>query len=348
MVPFFDGHNDALLRLSLYTQPHPEWLFLDGRPDGHIDLPRARIGGMVGGLFALYAPSHTGLSFDHFRGASYDCPLPPEVPIADAQSIIFKQIAILRRIVDASEQQVVLCTNTSEIRRTIDAGNFAIVLHLEGAEAIDPDLYALDVLYQAGLRSLGPVWSRTTIFGYGVPMRFPSSPDTGPGLTDVGMELVKACNRLRILFDLAHITEKGFWDVARLSHAPLVATHSNVHDICPSSRNLTVRQLDAIRDSDGMVGLNLATCFLRPDGQMLADTDLDIVVRHIDGLVAHLGETRVGLGSDFDGAIVPEAVGSVAGTQVIFQALSAKGYDDALLKKLAISNWLRILERTID
>lgn len=347
MVPFFDGHNDALLRLSLYTQPHPERLFLEGRPDGHIDLPRARVGGMLGGLFALYAPSKTGLSFDQFRGTSYDCPLPPEVPIADAQAIILKQISILLRIVDASETQVVLCRDTAEIRRAIDAGRFAILLHLEGAEAIDPDLHTLDVLHAAGLRSLGPVWSRTTIFGYGVPMRFPSSPDTGPGLTAAGVELVKACNRLRILFDLAHITEKGFWDVARLSQAPLVATHSNVHDICPSSRNLTARQLDAIRDSDGIVGLNLATCFLRPDGQMLADTDLEIVVRHIDRLVAHLGETRVGLGSDFDGAIVPEAVGSVAGTQAIFRALSAKGYGATLLEKLAVANWLRVLDQTI-
>ena len=135
--------------------------------------------------------------------------------------------------------------------------------------------------------------------------------------------------------------------MARLSDAPLVATHSNVHALCASSRNLTSRQLDAIRDSDGMVGLNLATCFLRSDGQMSSKTELDIVVRHIDRLVEQLGETRVGLGSDFDGAIVPEAVGSVAGTQSIFEALAQKGYGDALLEKLAVSNWLRVLEQTI-
>lgn len=347
MVPFFDGHNDALLRLSLYRQPHPETLFLEGRPDGHIDLPRARLGGMVGGLFALYAPSPKGLNFASFRGNSYDLPLPPEVPRPDAQAIIFKQVAILMRIVRASAGQVVLCTTTAEIRRAIEAGRLATVLHLEGAEAIDPDLHALDLLHAAGLRSLGPVWSRTNIFGFGVPMRFPGSPDTGPGLTPAGIDLLRACNRLRILFDLSHLTEQGFWDVARLSDAPLVATHSNVHALCASSRNLTSRQFDAIRDSDGMVGLNLATCFLRSDGQMSSKTELDIVVRHIDRLVEQLGETRVGLGSDFDGAIVPEAVGSVAGTQSIFEALAQKGYGDALLEKLAVSNWLRVLEQTI-
>ncbi|XYD08084.1 dipeptidase [Methylobacterium sp. NMS12] len=346
-VGFFDGHNDALLRLALYARRDPELSFLQGRPDGHIDLPRARRGGMLGGLFALYAPSATGLRFDQFRGTSYDCPLPPEVPLADAQQIILKQTSILTRIVAASEGQVVLCRSVGEIRSAIAAGRFAIVLHLEGAEAIDADLHALDVLHAAGLRSLGPVWSRTNIFGHGVPMRFPSSPDTGPGLTAAGAGLVRACNRLRILVDLSHITEQGFWDVARLSDAPLVATHSNVHALCPSSRNLTERQLDAIRDSDGLVGLNLATCFLRPDGQMRADTDLDIVVRHVAQLIERLGETRVGLGSDFDGAVVPNSVGSVAGAQAIFRALAAGGFGSDLLQKFAIGNWMRVLALTI-
>ena len=117
--------------------------------------------------------------------------------------------------------------------RRAGGGNLAAVLHIEGAEAIDPELEALEVFYAAGLRSLGPVWSRPNVFGHGVPFRFPSSPDTGPGLTDAGKELVRACNRLRIMLDLTHLNEAGFWDVAALTDAPLVATHSNVHALCP-------------------------------------------------------------------------------------------------------------------
>ncbi|TIQ24264.1 MAG: peptidase, partial [Mesorhizobium sp.] len=75
----------------------------------------------------------------------------------------------------------------------------AAVFHIEGVEAIDPELAMLDVLHTAGLRSLGIVWSRPNAFGNGVPFRFPSSPDTGPGLTDAGKALVKACNQLRIM-----------------------------------------------------------------------------------------------------------------------------------------------------
>ena len=89
---------------------------------------------------------------------------------------------------------------------------------------------------------------------HGVPFAYPMSPDTGPGLTAIGEELVKACNRLGILIDLAHITEKGFWDVARISDQPLVASHSNVHALTPVARNLTDKQLDAIRESRGSSG----------------------------------------------------------------------------------------------
>ena len=131
-----------------------------------------------------------------------------------------------------------ICRSAADIRHCIDNGILATILHIEGAEGIDPDLYMLDVLYESGLRSIGPVWSRSNIFGHGVPFRYPSTPDTGPGLTERGIELVKACNRLRIMLDLSHLNEKGFWDVARLSDAPLVATHSNAHG--RSARTLAI------------------------------------------------------------------------------------------------------------
>ena len=154
------------------------------------------------------------------------------------------------------------------------SGALAAVLHIEGAEAIDPEFRALDVLHQAGLRSLGPVWSRPTRSATAC-RSAPAAPDIGPGLTDPGKDLIRVCNRLSILIDLSHINEPGFWDVAELSDAPLVATHSNVHALSPHSRNLTDRQLAAIRESGGMVGLNYAVSFLRADGRHDRDTPVD-------------------------------------------------------------------------
>ena len=308
----FDGHNDTLLRLLRSTSDDPIGEFLAGGPKGHIDLPKAESGHFVGGFFALYSPSTTApTNFSNMTGDSYALEMPPRLTSGEAQPPIFAMIATLRRLIRRSNGRVSICTSSAEIEVAIDRHSLAVVLHLEGADAIDTDLHLLEVLYAAGLRSLGPVWSRNNIFGSGVPFRFPAGPDLGDGLTAAGRRLVEACNDLKIMIDLSHITEKGFFDVAEFSKAPLVATHSNAHALCPSPRNLTDRQLDAIRESGGMVGLNFATCFLRSDGHMRPDTPIDLMVRQLDYLLEKLGENHVGLGSDFDGASLCKACRSI-------------------------------------
>jgi membrane dipeptidase len=348
MLPIFDGHNDVLLRLMKKSEPDGgAGSFVAGDGAGHIDLPRARAGGFAGGLFAVFVPpmEPDADRDEQMRKAEYDVPLPQGLELTRAQVTAFEMISLLFRIARRSDGGVRVCRNVNEIRYSIGAGALATVLHLEGAEPIDADFRMLEILYEAGLRSLGLVWSRPNIFGHGVPFRFPSTPDTGPGLTDAGRALVKACNELGIVIDLSHLNEKGFWDVAELSTKPLVATHSNVHALSSHSRNLTDRQLAAIRESRGVVGLNFATCFLRSDGRMLADTPLQDMVRHTDYLIEHLGVDGVGLGSDFDGAIVPAELGTVEGLPRLVDAYRAAGYDDATLRKLGTENWLSLLER---
>ena len=347
VIPVFDGHNDMLLRYARQGAKPAAELFGQGDGGGHIDLPRARAGGFAGGLFAAFTPSNASPDITgRMEGPSYDLPLPPQLGLDTAQAWTARMFAILMRLERTFPDDLALCRSTAEIRTAMAAGKLAAVLHIEGAEAIDPDFMMLDIFHAAGLRSLGPVWSRPNRFGHGVPFKFPATPDIGPGLTDAGRALVRACNERRILIDLSHLNEQGFWDVASLSSAPLVATHSNVHALCASARNLTERQLDAIRESRGMVGLNFATCFLRPDGSMRADTDLDWMVRHLDGLIERLGEDGVGFGSDFDGAVVPQDVGSVAGLPRLMDRLRTAGYSEDLLRKVASENWLSLLERT--
>jgi membrane dipeptidase len=157
---------------------------------------------------------------------------------------------------------------------------------------------------------------------------------------------VRECNRLRILLDMSHLNEAGFWDVAQISDAPLVATHSNVHAICPSTRNLTDRQLDAIRDTDGMVGLNFGVRFTREDGDRDTSTGLDIYVRHVEYLVERVGIDRVGFGSDYDGVTMPEKLDGVDRLPNLLGALREAGYGDEELRKLAHGNWLRVLRAT--
>ncbi len=341
----FDGHNDALLKLSIAGGMSAAPGFITGR-DGDIDVPRAKAGGFAGGFFALYMRSPPSIHdrAEAMTQETYDLPLPEPMTQAQALPVMMDSAAILFRLQELGA--VKICHTASEIRAAMDSGIMAAVLHMEGAEAIDPELAALEVFYAAGLRSIGPVWSRPTVFGHGVPFRYPATGDIGPGLTDAGLRLVKRCNQMGIMLDLSHLNEAGFWDVAKHSDAPLVATHSNAYAICPHARNLTDRQLAAIAESDGMVGVNFAVAFLRPDGQMLADVPIDIVLRHLDYLLEKLGEDRVGFGSDFDGALAPEGIRDVAGLPNLRAAMRAHGYDEALMKKICHENWLRVLEKT--
>ncbi|WP_265499882.1 dipeptidase [Paracoccus beibuensis] len=346
MIPVFDGHNDFLQRVVAAGSDGAR-LWLNGDGTGHMDLPRMRAGGMVGGFFAIWIPAPVGPNdADAVRlmeNPPFAMDLPAQIPHDEALPPAFEQAAALLSLERTGTLEVV--RSASQLRACIDAGRIAAIMHMEGAEAIR-DTDALHLWYAAGLRSLGPVWSRPTAYGEGVPFAFPSSPDIGPGLTKAGHRLVRDCNALGIMLDLSHLNEAGFDDVARLSDAPLVASHSCVHAICPSSRNLTDRQLRQIADSGGLVGLNFASSFLRPDGRRLPLEDLDVMLRHLDHLIGILGEDGVALGSDFDGALMPQDLDHAAALPALIAAMARHGYGDALVAKIAHQNWISMLERT--
>ena len=346
MTAIFDGHNDALLRLWRAGDDAGASFIAGGASGGatgdsggQIDLPRARAGGMVGGLFAMFTPPPALVGGSIFNTAS--------VGFDAAHHATQAMLAIAEAMAKNHPDAIRICRDTAAIRASVEAGALAMMLHIEGAETIKADLRNFDEIYARGVRSLGVVWSRDNAFACGVPFRFPSSPDIGGGLTGAGRDLVRACNAKGVMIDLSHINEAGFWDIAKLTSAPLVATHSNVHALCASSRNLTDRQLDAIAESGGLVGVNFAVGFLRADGRRDANTPLEILVRHIDYLLARLGEGGVALGSDFDGAEMAAGFDSAAHLPKLVTALRGHGYDDALIAKICADNWLAMLEKTL-
>jgi membrane dipeptidase len=348
-ITVFDGHIDTLLRLRIEKRS-----FFERNDVGHVDLPRAREGHLGGAFCAVYIPSQgESVVSDPAEAARavvadfQDASAPPPTPdLCYSQDVAIETMACLFRIESESQGRVRVVRTAGQLEACLQSGVFAALLHFEGAEAIDPDLDALEVFYQTGLRSIGIVHSRPNVFAHGVPFKFPHSPDTGPGLTEAGKNLVCACNRLRIMIDLSHLTERGFWDVAKLTDAPLVATHSNAHALTPATRNLTDKQLAAIRESDGMVGVNFHVGFLRADGNTDQDTPLEDIVRHIDYLVERLGVDRVGLGSDFEYTAVPRELGDATGLPKLFALLHRRGYDEDALASLAHGNWLRVLRKT--
>ncbi|MCA9833035.1 MAG: dipeptidase [Thermomicrobiales bacterium] len=363
-IPVFDGHNDTILSLISTGRDYYT------RGDiGHIDGPRAAEGGFVGGFFACFVPTPNDEWSPNLEsvlgGGIKGVELADEYgspSLAYAQQFTNAMIARLLNLEAGggnllkdldnqdgpawTDDPLSVVTFVEDIEENIEAGTLSAILHFEGAEMIDENFYALEMYHNAGLRSIGPVWSRSNIWAHGVPFAYGQSPDTGPGLTDKGKELVRACNLLGIMLDVSHLNEKGFWDIAAITTAPIVATHSNVWSICPSTRNLTDKQLDAIAESDGMVGINYNVPFFHPEGARTADVPLGLLADHVDYLVNRIGIDRVGFGSDFDGALMPEGLSDVSKQQNLVDELRSRGYDDEALNKLGYQNWLRVLEAT--
>ncbi len=347
MIPVFDGHNDALTRGD-----HAD--LAGGRAEGHLDLPKMRAGGMRGGIFAVFTPSP---GEDH--GVSEMTWGRPEDPGEEAGTFAMPYAAEVPHEEAAAEAtaaagRLLALARTGALALAREAADLdaacadpdsppAAILHLEGAEAIDPGLEALETWYAAGLRSLGPVWSRANAFATGVQFAFPSSPDIGPGLSERGRALVAACAELGVLVDLSHLNEAGFWDVARLEPGPLVASHSGAHALCQASRNLTDPQLDAIGASGGLVGIVFAAPFIRPDFRDDPQMPLSLIADHARYVAERIGVEHVGLGSDFDGATIPAELGGVDGLPRLLDALREVGFSAAEVEAIAWHNWRRVL-----
>lgn len=349
--PIFDGHNDTILSLIATGRS-----FMERSEEGHVDLVRAREGGMGGGFFAVYIidpvlkqlrasddPEEMERAMSMYADEST---WPEPMPLEYAQNQALDALGRLLKIEQESDGAVKIIRTAAELEECLENGTFAMLLHFEGAEPLDFDGYALEVFYAAGLRSVGLTHSRRNRFTQGVPFKFPASPDTGPGLNEHGKELVRQLNKRKVAIDLSHITEQGFWDVAAITDAPLIATHSNAWSLTQTPRNLTDKQLAAIKESNGIAGLNYHAGFLREDGKSDADVPLSRMVDHIEYMVERMGIECVGMGSDFDGALMPAELKDAAGLPKLMQALKDRGYSDDELRAIAYGNWVRVLRET--
>lgn len=344
-VPVFDGHNDFIL-CSYLPQEESRSMFVESEK-GHIDLPRAIKGGLKGGLFAIFVPPECG-NLDLNGGMTPELEKILTQPLTFPHSEKYANLGIdaLYAIEKASQCKIKIVTNYTNLEASFKQNAITIVIHFEGAEPIAKDLSNLQQFYDAGLRSVGLVWSRPNVFGEGVPFAINATPDIGEGLTEAGKSLVKACNKMGILVDLSHLNEKGFRDVEKISTTPLMATHSCVHKISPISRNLMDSQFDAIKASNGIVGLNFGVEFIREDCAKNEDTPIKALVRHIRYMADYMGVDHVGLGSDFDGTLIPNEMKDAAGLPKLIAALKEDGFNQTEIEKIAYKNWFRVLKET--
>ncbi len=351
MIPIFDGHNDTLTHL-LNPKESFGRSFFERSDIGHIDLPRAREAGMWGGFFAIWThPPDDSPERNPWYGFrktpdGYEVAMRSPLEQGRAEKITDSVIEFAYRLEQESVGQVKIVREYDGLEHCLDNNAMAMALHIEGAVAIKEDLSNLEKFYRAGIRSIGIVWSRPNDFGEGVPYRYPHSPDTGPGLTEPGKALVRKCNDLGIMVDLAHMNEKGFWDAAEITEYPLVVSHSAAHKLCPSTRNLTDEQIDAVGQTGGLIGIWYEPVNLRGDGEMDRHLTFDTIVRHIAYIADRIGVDHVAFGSDFDGATMSDTMKDVSCYPALLETMRNAGFETNDLEKIAYKNWLRVIKET--
>ena len=328
-------------------------------PDGHVDVPRMKAGGMSAAFFSIWVD-------DTYRpGTAYQRAL----ALIDA----------VQGLADTSSD-VELATNSEDVREAVRRGHVAALMGVEGGHAIENSLEKLDSLYARGVRYMTLTWNNGNDWA-GSSM----DPDRPGGLSDFGKQVVRRMNQLGMLVDVSHVSDATFWDVLTTTSRPVIASHSSCRALAAHPRNLSDDQLRAIARNGGVVGINFFPVFLddhfaaqyaevnrrlRPEfdsirarytgrpgladfeidklrGHHLHDLDIPEIGRlldHVDHAVQVMGVDHVGLGSDFDGiSVLPRPMKDATSLPLVVAGLSSRGYRDSDVSRILGENFLRLL-----
>lgn len=280
---------------------------------GHVDIPRLRAGRVGVQVFTLFVPPSVPPGYNALRALEILDAVYAEVERSAGDLHWIRQAADF----DAAER----------------AGKIGIIVSIEGGEVLAGRLALLRHFYRLGVRAAGLTWNVHNELADGV--REPR----GAGLTGFGREVVREMNRLGMVVDVSHLSDKGFWEVLELSTVPVIASHSNARALCDHPRNLTDEQIRALAQKGGVIGVNFYPGFLRASGEATVDD----VVRHIEYLASQAGVDHVGLGSDFDGiSVVPKGLEDPSRLEALTEALARHGWDDASILKVLGDNFVRL------
>ncbi len=214
------------------------------------------------------------------------------------------------------------------------------LLSIEGGEVLEGNVANLRNFYRLGVRAMTLTWNNRNQLADGV-----GEGEFASGITAFGYEIIAEMNRLGMLIDVSHLAEKGFWDVVRASKVPIIASHSNAAALCQHRRNLTDKQIMAIADSGGVIGVNFCPAFVCNSPK---DATIDRVVDHILYLVNLAGTNGVAIGSDFDGiATTPHGLENVEKLPQLIPKLKKRGLSTANIEAVMGKNLLRVVSQTL-
>ena len=350
-----DTHADTTQRLL------DEKLDLGRRaPDGHLDLPRMREGGLDAVFFSIFVrPKYR----PHFLRQA------------------LAQIDAVLDQVERHSRELELARTAADIRRIHGAGKIAALMGVEGGHAIEDEPPVLDVLHRLGVRYMTLTWSISTSWAG-------SSGDAGRkrGLNAMGRAIVARMNRLGMMVDISHVSDRTFYDVLEASRAPVIASHSSCRALANVPRNMNDEMIRALAKNGGVIQINFYSAFLdsnyaaawskvrpkfrqqwrRLQQQWQADParlaregrrlelaydarlprpGVERIADHIDHVVQLVGVDHVGLGSDFDGAIMPRGMEDVSQLPRLTAELLRRGYREPDLVKIVGGNLLRVMQQ---
>lgn len=256
----------------------------------------------------------------------------PEVPSQQKFDEVLAQIDYFFEEVLGKHPEIKHLRSWSEFQQ-LKENEIGAFLTLEGVDAIGNDLKKLRILYQLGVRSVGLTWNQANLAADGV------GEERGGGLTSLGKQIVKMNNEYRVLTDVSHLSEKGFWDVMELADYP-IATHSNARSLCEHPRNLTDAQAEAMFQKGGMIHLVYNPPFLKEQAQ----ATIDDLVKHIDHFCSLGGARQIGLGSDFDGITEKvQELSDASMTQNLIEHL-LKYFKEEIVRGFAYENFLNYIK----
>lgn len=265
------------------------------------------------------------------------CPLPLGQGTEACVEIFTQAYGHFFKLLDRPGAPAALIRDRDAFGKAWKPGKCAAFLSLEGAEGIGCDPGRLEDLYAMGVRMVNLTWNEdNALAGCAV--------KDGGGLTAQGREFVRKAQRLGILIDVSHLSERAFWDLLDLTEWPVVASHSNSAALCPHRRNLTDAQFRAICDTGGFVGISFYATFLAPSGQ----ADLDAVRCHMEHFLSLEGYGHVALGGDLDGCnVLPAGFSGLAGYAALADHLEQAGFSEEYIEEIFSNTIKRVVKTCI-
>ena len=314
-----DAHCDTALRL---IRGETTTICTESQ-SGHIDIPRLAKGGVDAEFFAIFVnPSITG---------------------DEGVNRVRRMIQLVKQMVESCPDKIGLATTAGEIRKLTSEGKIAALLGLEGGHVIQGNIDILKEFYGLGVRYMTLTWSNSNDFA--------DSSDGEKkwnGLNPLGKRIVREMNRMGMIVDVSHVSDKTFWDVIEISTAPVIASHSSCRALRDIPRNMTDDMIKAVAKKGGVVCINFYPRFLADTGKEGSaeekNVPVSVLIDHIDHAIRVAGVDHVGLGSDFDGiTAVPKGMKDVTGMPLITEGLLNRGYKPEEVKKVLGGNLLRVI-----